>query len=101
MTKKGRQKCFETNCDRKNILTCGHPRTSLAPGIQDPLHATAWDSCKSCESFVEASLPLRGLTFSSSTVVLIIFYISINLCFDPPLIGSYYNCRFAQAGVRL
>src|SRR6218665_55974 len=26
--------------ERKLFLTCGHPRTSLAPGIQDPLHAT-------------------------------------------------------------
>jgi len=26
--------------DRKKFSTCGHPRTSLAPGIQDPLHAT-------------------------------------------------------------
>ena len=22
-----------------DFFTCGHPRTSLAPGIQDPLHA--------------------------------------------------------------
>jgi len=37
--KKGHQKFFEMNGDRKFFFTCGHPRTSLAPGIQDPLHA--------------------------------------------------------------
>jgi len=35
-TKKGRQKFCESNT--KYLL--GHPRTSLAPGIQKPLHAT-------------------------------------------------------------
>jgi len=37
MTKKGRQKLCGTN--GKYFL--GHPRSSLAPGIQQPLHATA------------------------------------------------------------
>ena len=26
----------------KNFLTCVHPKTSLAPGTQDPLHATVY-----------------------------------------------------------
>src|SRR6218665_2335544 len=36
--KKGRQKF----CDRNTKYFRGHPRTSLAPGIQQLLHATAY-----------------------------------------------------------
>ena len=46
MTKNGRQN-FLTRMSkyflrsRQKLFICGHPRTSLALGIQDPLHATA------------------------------------------------------------
>jgi len=31
---------FADELIENKFFTCGHPRTSLAPGIQDPLHAT-------------------------------------------------------------
>ena len=46
MTKKGHQNFLDTNVKifsyitKENFYLRGHPRTSLIPGIQDPLHAT-------------------------------------------------------------
>ena len=51
--KKGRQKF----CERNTKYFRGHPRTSLAPGIQQPLHAT--ESCSSITSLDQASLALK------------------------------------------
>ena len=66
----GRQKFCRTN--RKYFR--GHPRTSLAPGIQQPLHATdymvkVWTQNVGCGGSVVGSVPcVRRVARSNSTL---------------------------------